>query len=79
MKLLNFQSENLVVDWVSFNIQGLTGEANLRRIAGHLSRYFTPSILMSNGSKIGYYGFRKKYRVSFRECTENIRDEIDIF
>lgn len=70
MKLLNFQSENLVVDWVSFNIQGLTGEANLRRIAGHLSRYFTPSILMSNGSKIRYYGFRKKYRVSFRECTE---------
>jgi len=24
MKLLNFQSQNLVVDWISFNIQGLT-------------------------------------------------------
>ena len=70
MKLFNFQSGNLVVDWLSLNIQGLTGEANLRRIAGHLSRYFTPSILMSNGSKMGYVGLRKKYRVSLRECTE---------
>jgi hypothetical protein len=23
MKLLNFESQNLVVDWISFNIQGL--------------------------------------------------------
>jgi len=66
---MTFESENLVVDWLSFNIQGLTGEANLRRIADHLSRYFTPSILMSNGSKMGYVGLRKKYRVSLMEWT----------
>ena len=70
MTIIDFDSENLVVDWVSFNIQGLTGETSLRRVAGHLSRYFTPSIQMSNGSKMGYVGLRKKYRVSLRECTE---------
>jgi hypothetical protein len=42
---LDFLSENLVVDWISFNIGGLTGEANLKRIAGGLSSRFTPLVI----------------------------------
>ena len=57
MTVFNFDSENLAVDWLSFNIQGLMGEAHLKRIATHLSRYFTPSILMSDGSKTGITDF----------------------
>jgi hypothetical protein len=43
MKLLNFQSENLVVDWISFNIQDLPDP---RRIADGLSKHFTTHIQM---------------------------------
>ena len=64
MTIIDFDSENLVVDWISFNIQGLMGEANLRRMAGYR---FTPLITMSDGSKIGYSGLRNKYKVCLRE------------
>ena len=63
MKLFNFQSENLVVDWISFNIQGLPDP---RRIANGLSKHFTPHVL-----SIGYYGLNKKYKVSIRQYTES--------
>lgn len=33
MKVLDFQSENLVVDWISFNLEGLIDP---RIIADHL-------------------------------------------
>lgn len=66
MKLLNLQSENLVVDWICFNIQGL---ADLRRIADGLFKYFTPHALIDNVARIGYYGLNKKYKISIREYT----------
>ena len=66
MKLLNFQSENLVVDWISFNIQGLPDP---RRIADGLSKHFTPHVLMDDVPRIGYYGLNKKYKVSIRQYT----------
>ena len=34
MKLFNFESQNLVVDWVSFNIQGLTDAGTIASIMG---------------------------------------------
>lgn len=68
MKLLNFQSENLVVDWISFNIQGLTDP---RRIANGLSKHFTPNVLMNGEPIIGYHNFKKKYKVSIRQYTRS--------
>ena len=66
MKLLNFQSENLVVDWISFNIQGLTDP---RRIANGLAKHFTPHVLMNGEPTIAYHNFKKKYKVSIRQYT----------
>ena len=66
MKLLNFQSENLVVDWISFNIQGLPDP---RRIANGLSKHFTPHVLMDDVPRIGYHDLNKKYKVSIRQYT----------
>lgn len=42
MKLLSFDSQNLVVDWVSLNIQGFT---DAQTIDSNLSKHFTPHIL----------------------------------
>ncbi len=66
MKLLNFQSENLVVDWISFNIQGL---ADPLTIASDLSKHFTPHVLIDDVPKIGYHGLKKKHKVSVRQYT----------
>ena len=70
MSVVNFDSENLVVDWISFNIQGLTEETSLKRIAGHLSSRFTPLIVMDNGARIVYSGLRNRYHVSLRQYTK---------
>ena len=66
MKLLNFQSENLVVDWISFNIQGLPDP---QRIADGLSKHFTPYVLIDDVPSIRDYGLNKKYKVSIRQYT----------
>jgi hypothetical protein len=66
MKSLNFQSQNLVVDWISFNIQGLTDP---QIIASGLSKYFTPHILIDGESYVSYHGLKKKYKVSIRQYT----------
>lgn len=67
---LDFLSENLEVDWISFNLEGLTGEANLKRIVDDLSSHFTPLVVMGDKLRIGYSGLRNKYHVSLRECTK---------
>lgn len=66
MKLLNFEYENLVVDWISFNIQGLTDP---RRIADGLSKHFTPNVLMNGEPYMSYHNLKKKYKVSVRQYT----------
>ena len=66
MKLLNFQSENLVVDWISFNLEGLMDP---RIIGNRLSKYFTPQVLIDDVPKIGYHGLKKKHKVSVRQYT----------
>ena len=40
---ISFNSENLVVDWISFNIQGLP---DTEIIAYGLSKHFTPHVLI---------------------------------
>lgn len=66
MKLLTFDFQHLDVDWISFNIQGLTDP---KRIASNLSKYFTPHILMDDVPSIGFHDLKKKYKVSIRQYT----------
>ena len=66
MKFLNFESQNLVVDWISLNIQGLPDPET---IASGLSKHFTPHVLIDGEPNISYHGFKKKYKVSIRQYT----------
>jgi hypothetical protein len=66
MSVTNFDSENLKVDWISFNLQGLVDP---RIIAGRLSNYFTPHVMIDDKPGIGFHGFRKRYKVSIHQYT----------
>jgi hypothetical protein len=61
-----FDSENLKVDWISLNLDGLMDP---RIIASRLSKYFTPRVLIDDVPSIGFIGFRKSYKVSIRQST----------
>ena len=63
---INFQSEKLVVDWISFNIQGLPDP---RTIASGLSKHFTSDIIINGEPTIYHNRFIKKYKVSIRQST----------
>jgi len=62
----SFESENLLVDWISLNLEGLMDP---RIIADRLSKYFTPKVLIDDVPSIGYHGLKKKYKVSIRQYT----------
>jgi len=66
MSVINFDSENLKVDWISFNLDGLVDPII---IAGRLSKYFTPHVLIDDVPKIGFHSFGKMYKVSIRQYT----------
>ena len=66
--VISFKSENLVVDWISFNIQGLPDPGT---IAHGLSKHFTPHVLIDGEPKMLYHGFKKKCKVSIRQYTES--------
>ena len=66
MTIIDFDSENLVVDWISLNIEGLMDP---RIIDGRLLKYFTPHILIDDVPSVGFHGFKKKYKVSIRQYT----------
>jgi len=66
MNVRTLDSENLVVDWLSFNLEGLMDP---RIIARRLSKHFTPHVLMDDVPSIGFHGFKKKYKVSIRQYT----------
>ena len=66
MKPINFKSQNLVVDWISFNIQGLPDPGT---IASSFSKHFTPHVLIDGEPNMSYHGFKKKYKVSIRQYT----------
>ena len=59
MKLLTFDYHHLDVDWISFNIQGLTDP---KTIASNLSNYFTPHVLIDDVPSIGFHGLKKIIR-----------------
>ena len=63
---LSFESENLVVDWISFNLEGFMDP---ERIARRLSKYFTPHVRMDDKTDISYHRLKKKYKVSIRQYT----------
>ena len=58
--------ENLELDWISFNIQGLPDPL---KIGSNLSRYFWPDILIDEEKKISFHGLNKKYKVSIIQST----------
>ncbi len=66
MRVIPLDSENLQLDWISFNLEGLIDP---KIIAGRLLKYFTPHVLMDDVPSIGYHGLKKKYKVSIRQYT----------
>ena len=66
MSMITLDSENLQLDWISFNLEGLIDP---KIIAGRLLKYFTPHVLMDDVPSIGYHGFKKKYKVSIHQYT----------
>jgi hypothetical protein len=66
MNVINLNSENLVVDWLSFNLEGLVDPGI---IANRLSKHFTPHVLIDDVPTIGFHGLKKKYKVSVRQYT----------
>ena len=66
MSMITLDSENLQLDWISFNLEGLIDH---KIIAGRLLKYFTPHVLMDDVPSIGYHGFKKKYKVSIHQYT----------
>jgi hypothetical protein len=64
MSVINLDSENLQLDWISFNLEGLMDP---KIIAGRLLKYFTPHVLIDDVPSIGFHGFKKKYKVSIHQ------------
>ena len=63
---LSFESESLLVDWISLNLEGLMDPGILAR---RLSKHFTPHVLIDDVPSIGFHSLKKKYKVSIRQCT----------
>ena len=57
MTLFDFESQNLVVDWISINIQDLP-DPNL--VASGLSNYFNPHVLINGKPELAYHDSKKK-------------------
>ena len=67
---LTFDIENLVVDWIGFNIQGLVHKKQIKQIAKYLFQNFGFNSTFTIGStgKEEYLSneSKNKYKVSFR-------------
>lgn len=65
-----FESENLVVDWIGFNIQGLLDRKQIKQIAKYLFQNFGFNSTLAVGSdgkeEILFNNSRNKYQVFFR-------------
>lgn len=70
MKQLNFQSQNLVVDYISFNIQGLVDKKQVKIIAKYffqILRFNSTSVKGSTGKeKDLFFDSQNQHQVSFR-------------
>ena len=67
MTLFDFESQNLVVDWISINIQDLTDP---KLVASGLSNYFNPHVLINGKPELSYHDSKKKYKVFIHHYTE---------
>jgi len=63
MSVINFDSENLVVDWISFNLEGLTDP---KKIACRLFYRFNASITLDDQSKMRFSDRRNRYDILIR-------------
>lgn len=67
---LTFESENLVVDYISFNIQGLVGRKQVERIAKYFFQILGFNSTFAKGSTGNeedlFFDFRNQHQVSFR-------------
>jgi hypothetical protein len=67
---LSFESENLLVDWIGFNIQGFFERKQVKQIAKYLFQNFgfnSTFALRSDGKEeILFYDSKNKYQVFFR-------------
>jgi len=64
MSVINFDSNNLEVDWISFNLEGLTDP---KIIGDRLFSLFNVSITMDDQSKIKFSDHRDRYDVLIRQ------------
>lgn len=66
---LSFESENLIVDWIGFNIQGLLDRKQIRRIANYLFENFRFNVTLANGpdrkQETLFFDLKNKYQVHF--------------
>lgn len=62
MTLLNFEFQDLVVDWININIQDLPDP---KVVASGLSNYFTSQVLINGKPKLSYHGFKKNIKFLF--------------
>jgi len=67
---ITFESENLVVDYISFNIQGLVGRKQVERIAKYFFQILGFNSTFAKGStgkeEDLFFDFRNQHQVSFR-------------
>ena len=67
---LSFESENLVVDYISFNIQGLVDRKQVEIIAKYFFQILGFDSTFAKGStgkeEDLFFDFRNQHRVSFR-------------
>lgn len=66
MNVINFDSENLEIDWISFNIEGFT---DYKIIADRLSKHFTPYFFIDDKPGNESCALQKKYKVFIRQYT----------
>ena len=66
--MINFESENLVVDWISFNIEGLTDP---KIIASRLFSHFNASITIDGQFKMRFSDRRNRYNVLIRQYRKS--------
>ena len=69
MNVPNLNSENLIVDWFSFNLAGLM---NPIIIANRLAKHFTPHLLIDNIPAIESSFPKREYKVYIRQYTGSI-------
>jgi hypothetical protein len=74
---LSFESEKLVVDYISFNLEGLMDPASMDKIASYLSKLFgfNSTLRKENGAKpkeeIIFYDVKNSHKVCFKQLEYN--------